>query len=659
MEANERLQALFYTVLRPHDLVMAASDTTTLLHQFLHRLLGEGVFQAAAVLHHKQVVLQEGTPGHNSVMLASPITRGGNRWGALRVWINPSDSADIHVQELIRWAGAVLGQSFDLWDARMQLQQETVHQRYRATHDDLTGLENRMAFLTHLPNMLEQAQRDHKLLVIGVLDLDDFKPVNDTYGHAAGDNLLRDWSRRLLTWLHTPHRVARIGGDEFLFVLSGFTQISEAEAFLETMVTDLAAPIPLPQGTEVTVHISIGLTVTPDDTGDPDGLIRHADWALYRSKELKHSREHSWVWYRTPMNRISCFHAAIPSQLCVHYQPIVDGHTGHVQSLEALVRLQDGSRLLAPAQFLPQLSPAELETLTFGVLDHVLTDLGQLDRDASSTAHHLSVALNLEPSMLSPTCIDHIEAQVRHAAVDPRRITLELLETSDFLSKDLAKSQLRILKQRQFQLALDDVGSAYSSLLRIKELPIDTFKLDQAFVRHIPEDPDDLLFVISIQTLARGFQAHFIAEGVETPEILDALQVLGVDRIQGYVFTPPLALPDLLSWITSYIPRPAMQQPQSLLGAYAAHLAYQFLDQVLPLAVVSQTITRCPLTRYLRNHGLEHLPLAQEHERYHARWYEASPDTAVRQSLKEALIEAMAQPGSQLQPVLDSQADNG
>ena len=640
MDTDARLRALFYTVLQPPDLVLAAPDETTLVQQFLQHILGQGVFHAAAVWHQRRPMRQEGTPQPESVVLVGTVMRAGQRWGTLRIWMNAAASGDSAVRDLVRWAGAVLGQSFDLWDTRHHLEEEAVRQRYRASHDDLTGLENRTAFLAALPAMLTQAHVDHTLLVVGMLDLDDFKPVNDTHGHGAGDQLLRDWSHRLLTWMHGPHRVARIGGDEFLFVLGGFTQFAAVETFLQDCLTDLTEPVVLPDGESVCVHASVGLTVAPEDGSDPDGLIRHADWALYRSKETKAHRDRVWTWYQPPAAP-SRFHAAIPQHLRVHYQPIVDGQTGTVQSLEALVRLQDGAQLLSPIQFLPQLSPQELETLTFGVLDHVLRDIQQLDV-WGHTPQPLSVALNLEPSMLSPACIDHIGEQVRQARVQPDRITLELLETSDFLSRDLAKSQLQILKARQFQLALDDVGSAYSSLLRIKELPIDTFKLDQAFVRHIPDDPDDLLFVISIQTLARGFQAHFVAEGVETLEILDALQVLGVDRIQGYVFAKPMPLTELLHWLQAFTPQPAGTQPRSLLGAYAAHLAYQFLDRVLPRATGSHgRAEACPLTHYLRDRGFMQTDLAREHDHYHAHWESVTRDAQASAPMKGALLAGM------------------
>jgi diguanylate cyclase (GGDEF)-like protein len=541
-----------------------------------------------------------------------------------------------------------LSQSLDMWDANQRLQRETARQQARADHDALTGLENRSAFLTRLPATLEHAQQNQTLLAVGIIDLDDFKPINDTYGHTAGDQFLRNWSQRLFTWFHESHGVARLGGDEFLFYLSGFPDLNALEDWLTACLVDMTAPtrviLPSSLPVDITVQASLGLTIAPWDTADPDGLLRHADLALYRSKDRKSSRPHPWAWYQATPTQKSRFHAAIPRDLRVHYQPIVDVYSGQVHSLEALVRLQNGSQLLPPVQFLSQLTAAEMEDLTFGVLDHVLQDVQHLDVHWHTPAP-LSIAINLEPSMLSPSCIAHISQRVQQSAMAPERLTLELLETSDFLSRGLARHQLQVLKEKRFQLALDDVGSAYSSLLRIKELPIDTFKLDQAFVRHIPEHPDDLLFVISIQTLARGLHAHFVAEGVETAEILDALQVLGVDRVQGYVFTPPLSLPDLLNWSQSFHPQVADGRPHSLLGAYAAHLAYQFLDRVMPTSAEARQRTAiCPLTRYLTAHGGKWSALAAEHIRYHREWSVVDPQVILGDRLKHLLVEAMADP---------------
>ena len=649
-EVLQRLQALYRTVLWGNDVMLRASDETELIRRTADRLLASPLFAGVAIDRGGRRLLTAGTMAPEPVaagwsVLSAAIPRRGGRWGTLRVATDSATAGDANTQDLVRWSAELLGHGLEEWDLKRRLTVEKARHHYQATHDALTDLDNRPAFLAALPAAVGQAREQGTLVAVGILDLDNFKPVNDTYGHDAGDRLLRAWARRLAVVLD-PHRVARLGGDEFAVCLTGFSDRAGLDAFLREALVRITAPLPveLSDGVivETAIAASLGLTVVPEDDAPPEELLRHADAALYRAKEQKSERDCPWVWYQPSPGNGPPHHPHIPDGVRVHYQPIVDVHSGQVHSLEALVRLWDGHTLLAPGQFLADLSPADLQDLTFSVLDTVLRDMRTIDAEWA-TAAPLSIAVNLEPAMLLPRCIRHIGQQVARAAIAPERITLELLETSDFLSHAVARHQLQVLKEKRFQLALDDVGSAYSSLLRIKELPIDTLKLDQAFVRHIPEHPEDLLFVISTQTLARGFHAHFVAEGVETAEILDALQVLGVDRIQGYVLTPPLPLPALIAWGRTYHPEPSDGRPHSLLGAYAAHLAYQFVMRVLPTAPDPRLrAVICPLTHYLETQGGAHTALAREHAAYHDHWRPDVDDLPAAERLKALLRDALA-----------------
>lgn len=645
-----RLQALYRTVIGSNDLILRAKDEEDMVQHTAERLITSGLFSGVAVRSGRKRILTMGLVEVASEVstMTAPVMRNGQQWGVLVATTDANVDIDADTRELVRWSAELLGHGLDEWDLKQRLQEGEARQRYRATHDALTDLENRVAFLDTLPEAVERVRVDGTLLVVGMLDLDNFKPINDTYGHNAGDRLLRDWARRLASWFDNPHRVARLGGDEFAFRLAGFRDITQIETFIGDMMEQLMMPMPLelPGGLTVDVQIeaSVGLTVAPLDDAEPDVLLRHADMALYHVKEQRVKRQQPWAWYQAPPTRQSVYEPHIPDGVRVHYQPIVDLRSGHVHSLEALVRLWDGHTLLAPGQFISELTPSELERLTFAVLDQVLQDMRVID-DAWHTASPLSISVNLEPSMLSPDCIRHIGDQVTRAAVSPERIALELLETSDFLSQAVARHQLQVLKERRFEIALDDVGSSYSSLLRIKELPIDTLKLDQTFVRSIPQAPEDLLFVISMQTLARGFHAHFVAEGVENEDILDALQVLGVDRIQGYVFTKPLPLTELLAWGRRYQPRPSDGQPHTLLGAYAAHIAYQSVARLLPNAPETRLrIAGCPLTRFLETTGLALSALAQEHAIYHEKWRPEEDGRPEGDRLKSLLLTALGSP---------------
>lgn len=527
---------------------------------------------------------------------------------------------DSHIQTLVSGMADWVGHEISEWELKQQLQATVAHQQHRALHDPLTDLPNRAGFLEALQHALFTAGESGELVAVGLIDCDDFKPINDTYGHGVGDIVLKTWAERLARHFTAPHFVSRLGGDEFAWIWQGTGGSPVLEEFLDHLVDDLTAPlvIALDQDiqTQIVVHASVGITQAYA-RDEPQQLLRQADRALYMAKNQKAHRTVAWVWYNRPTSHISVHASHIPQGVRVEYQPIVDVRTGDVRSLEALVRLWDGHRLWNPGQFLGDLTPNEMQDLTFAVLDQILRDMTVFDQ-RWQTPQPLSISLNLEPSMLTAATIRRIGQTVSAAAADPQRITLELLETSDFLSHAMARHQLQVLKEKRFQLALDDVGSAYSSLLRIRELPLDTLKLDQAFVRHIPEHPDDLLFVMSIQTLARGFRAQFVAEGVETAEIWDALQVLGVDRIQGYVLTRPLALDALIAWGTRYRPFPADGRPHSLLGAYAAHVAVQPGERtgIIP-GDNPHRVEYCPMTGYLDEHGWTGSELVREHWRGH------------------------------------------
>lgn len=613
--------------------IFAASSEQALIEEACARIQAGGLVGTSRVVPLRD--LAESAPPSARVMRV-PVWRRGQPWGVWDFELPEGRRDDRAAEELFALMSRLLGEVLDAWEHVQSLRQEADRQRYWAEHDSVTGLLNRAGFVRHLTAALPEAGVSGQALGVVLVDLDDFKPVNDTFGHAVGDALLKAFGARLTAQGGGSDRVARLGGDEFGVLLWGQGDDDLTDQ-IDHLADVLAAPYVVPVGdaatTTVVVGASYGLTRYPADRGDAEQLIRHADWACYHAKERKAGREHPWSLYQALPPDGSRYAAWIPDGVRVHYQPIVEVQTGRVHSLEALVRLADGDRLLAPAAFLPQLSAAELEQMTYRIMDLVLQDMRTLDRTWQSETP-LAISVNLEPSMLSPGCIRHIAQQVAASAVDPRRITLELLETSDFLSQALAKHQLQILKEKHFQLALDDVGSAYSSLLRIKELPIDTLKLDQAFVRTIPDNPDDLLFVISVQTLARGFRAQFVAEGVETPDILDALQVLGVDRVQGYGVAPPLSLTDLIAWGRQYPARPATGRPHTLLGAYAAHLGFLFVQR----AGESPPYDRrgCPMGRFLHHaEGVDPHVITLHHLSHQSRTAEDSA-TALRDAVRRA-----------------------
>jgi diguanylate cyclase (GGDEF)-like protein/PAS domain S-box-containing protein len=493
-----------------------------------------------------------------------------------------------------------------------------------AFYDALTHLPNRRALETEMDRALARAQRNKKLLAVCMLDLDDFKPVNDRYGHESGDEVLITLGKRLPTVLRRTDFVARLGGDEFVLLIEDLDDLDALEPVLNKVEQAITTPIPLGNGKTVRVGMSMGVVLYPlGDWETADRLLREADRALYESKSHKAERERSWVLLgespklvRNPVQQLLDNGA-----LEVWYQPILDNRARKVVGVEALARLRDGDgKIWTPAEFLPQLQEKDLFELSRQVFQQTLIDLSVLDALGLS----LWVSVNIDPHSVSDACVACLREMIAHGAVDPSRITLEILEGSDFLEQQAALEHLLALKAEGIRLALDDVGSAYASLLRMKDPPIDEIKLDQGFVRTLEERPQDLHFVDSIKDLAAGMGVDLVVEGVETDDILDAVMVLGVKFIQGYGIARPMPLAQLQEFLAhqSSLHR---QHPTSLLGLYAAQLAnHSTLKKAIrqnPRLVDYMTLvdaTICPIHDDLRRLGLDDGgPLDRLHQEYH------------------------------------------
>lgn len=306
--------------------------------------------------------------------------------------------------------------------------------------------------------------------------------------------------------------------------------------------------------------------------------------------------------------------------LRVWYQPIVDLRSGLVVGVEALARLQQDERLLAPAEFLPLLSAGDRRQMALRVLTQALADLDSLGAPAAA----LGVSVNIDPDLITGQHgLGWLEHLIRNTGAAPGRITLELLEGSDFRSLEGARDQLFALKALGVKIALDDVGTGYSSLLRLKELPVDKVKLDQGFVRTLGDHPEDLRFVKSIFDLTRGLGVEFVAEGVETPEILDGLATLGVALGQGYAIARPLALPALKAWLEGPA-LPPWSGPTSMLGFVAFQIRYMdalrtLLSQAPQLvrALPLEDAGQCPLQARITGLHLEDSGVDQAHRDFH------------------------------------------
>lgn len=536
--------------------------------------------------------------------------------------------------------------------------------QHLALYDSLTNLPNRRLLEIQLEQAMLRTQRHPERLVVCILDLDNFKPVNDTFGHEAGDTVLVVLSQRLTAVLRKPDFVARLGGDEFVILLEGMSSSADLDPILHKIVSAMLKPIPLENNQQAQIGVSIGVAFYPGDPGTPTArqLLRAADQALYLNKAHKQDRPHPWTIFgeSTPEKRTPAQEWLDAGNLEVWYQPIVDHFTRKAVGIEALARLRDTEGTLwSPAHFLPQLQDADFTHLTKMVLAQALRDLSVLDQQG----YALWVSVNLDAHSVSADCIACLQALLASNPIDPARITLEILEGDDFLEKRSSITHLERIKALGIQLAIDDLGSAYASLLRLKTLPIDKVKLDQAFVRTLEDQPQDLYFVNTIQDLATSLGVTLVVEGVETADILDAMTITGVSLLQGYAIARPLPLQALQQFLQSPPVAAPSAHPQSFLGLYALHLALhsvmeKTMRQNLRLMDYKEMVdpTICPLHLAMQDLGvLAGSPLDQYHQAYHTSIAQcishlsSSPNTLdwgamerAQRNLEQAILDAYA-----------------
>lgn len=546
----------------------------------------------------------------------------------IAVLVIESDSSRHFTQSLQRLFGQLavtLGLALKQYQYHRELIEKDAEIQQMAFYDALTALPNRRFLDIQMELDMARAKRHNRLLAVCMLDLDGFKPVNDTYGHEAGDEVLVALGKRLPEALRKSDFVARLGGDEFVLLVEDLADPDELTKVLQKVEDAIAAPIRLSNGKTIRIGTSMGISLYPIGGGETvDQLLRWSDQALYESKAHKADREHPWVHFGEEVRRAQ----RTPAQqlldtgaLEVWYQPILDSRACKVVGVEALARLRDTEgKIWPPAKFLPQLRDADFFDLSKKVFAQALADLSILDAQGWS----LWISVNVDPRSVSETCTTFLREMITLGAVDPSRITLEILEGSDFLEQQEALEYLLEMKTLGFRLALDDVGSAYASLLRLKDLPIDEIKLDQGFVRTLERRPQDLHFVGAIQDLASGMGVDLVVEGVETDDIFDAVSVMGARLLQGYAIAKPLPLAELQEFL-QHNPSHKRRHPTGLLGLYAAQLAnHNALKKAIwqnPRLVDYMTLVdaaTCPIRDDMRCLGVDDGgPLDRLHQEYH------------------------------------------
>ncbi|WP_298169596.1 EAL domain-containing protein [Acidithiobacillus sp.] len=559
---------------------------------------------------------------------ATTIHRQDSRWGILAVIGNQVGMFTPEVREVLSRIAELVGHGLDEIFLKNVLAEGQQKQSYLASHDMLTGLPNRRGLTEYLQKALLRAERHQTLLALGILDLDDFKPINDVYGHAAGDLLLQGVAGRLCDILRASDFVARLGGDEFVLVMDDIQERDAIPLLLDKIYDAIVQPIALADGTLVKVGVSLGLTIYSHDNADTDLdlLLRHADHALYKSKKEKNTREHFWVIYPPDKKEgvdhhlPHVLHLLYHGGLRVRYQPVLELSTGKVVGIEALARLRDATDEIAPDKFLPQLRSGDQWALTSGVIAQVQKDM----QSVVGACDNIWVSINVLPKFIcNPDDRKKLLTLLTATNLSPQRIILELLESSDFFSHELAIAGIADFRKLGYRIALDDVGSAYASLLRLKNLPVDEIKIDQAFVRHLGRKPEDLYFIKSLLDLGNAMHVDVIVEGAESTEILGALRAIHVPMAQGYAIAAPMLMPELHAWLDKQIPPCSTATPQGLLSLYAHsvcyHLAIQNLVGQAPKLFVDMAPwirQRCPTAVRIKDLGLEGSAVDIAHTEY-------------------------------------------
>ena len=410
-----------------------------------------------------------------------------------------------------------------------------------ANVDALTGLANRYCFNRELQDALLRAREQGREYALLFVDLDNFKTINDSLGHAVGDKLLRHVGLRLRSVLDEGLVLARLGGDEFALLMPMVGDDLWLDGMARRILQIIGEPFQLDE-VQVSVRTSVGMACFPRDGRDPDQLLKRADLALYAAKAAGRntSRFFDPVFEENANTRVRLQQelgvALAREQFAVVYQPQVNLKSGQVTGFEALVRWQHAERgLIGPGEFIP------VAEETGQIVPLGTWVLRESCKQAMSWPDHLRVAVNLSAVQFkSSSVVDMVEQALRDSGLAPHRLEVEITETALIDDHEGAQATLMALRERGVRVALDDFGTGYSSLAYLRRFSMDKLKIDGMFVRHLANDPDAQAVVTAIISLAKALRLSTTAECVETREQLELLRALGCDDTQGYLLSRPL-----------------------------------------------------------------------------------------------------------------------
>jgi diguanylate cyclase (GGDEF)-like protein/PAS domain S-box-containing protein len=469
---------------------------------------------------------------------AFPLMRGNEVLGVMEFLQRDVRAPDPLLVRIAESIGSEIGQ----YIVRMQAEEAV---KFIAMHDVLTGLPNRMTFNERLTRAIAQARRHQRSLAVLFIDLDRFKLINDTLGHEAGDQVLRETAERLITNLRAGDTVSRLGGDEFVVLIEEIGERHYVGNVSAKLISELASAFVI-SGREYHVTASIGISVYPDDGEDAATLLKNADIAMYRAKE---QGRNSYEFYSErigagALERLS-FEAGLRralenDELTLHYQPQIEACTGRIVGMEALVRWEH-----------PELGPLFPDRfIRVAEESGLIVPLGDWVMHTACTAHGewhsrgvapSRIAVNLSPrQFLHAGLLKDMVRVLKRTRCKGQYLELEITESMVMHDPAGAVKLIEQIKAMGVRIGIDDFGTGYSSLAYLKRFPIDTLKIDGSFIADVPGDAGNVAITQAVIAMARTLQLTVIAEGVETREQFTFLRGRGCDEVQGYYFSPPL-----------------------------------------------------------------------------------------------------------------------
>ena len=488
---------------------------------------------------------------------ALPLIRKGQAIGLLMFFMARSWAADEGIVALLARMAENVAFALENFDREDERRRAEVRAHYLATHDDLTDLPNRAMFSQMLNAAIKVAERYDRKFSVMFVDLDRFKLINDTLGHAAGDILLKGVATQFRQCLRDSDVLARFGGDEFVILLHEVSDVAQVSAVARRLLSAAVTPIMI-HGRECRVTASIGVAKFPDHGTDEQSLTKNADAAMYLAKEEGRSgfrffsREIKTQSVERLMLETSLRRALERDEFVLHYQAKQDLATGEISGVEALLRWQHPDLgVLPPIQFI---SLAEESGLIVPIGRWVLdTACAQNMAWQEQGLPPMRVAVNLSPRQFTdPNLLENIRDALANSGMMPRLLDLEITESMMMQNADGAMRVLTAIKKLGAHLSIDDFGTGYSSMALIKQFPIDTIKVDRSFVRNLPADANDCAITNAVIALGKALDLTVVAEGVETKAQEQFLREQGCNEIQGYLFTKPLPGQEFVAFVREH-----------------------------------------------------------------------------------------------------------